>query len=453
MSERLRWAVAPFYLLLCLLLGGSAQGMWGNAILQSIAIAFIAWALIDPPEQPLGPTVRTLLWLAGGALLLIVIHLIPLPAQLWTRLPGRELVADGFGLLGMAIPAMPLTLDSSGTVVTALAMLPALGMLAAMIRFPPPTAWLAAALIAGASAGVLLGILQVGSSDPANSPWYFYRRSNFGNAIGFFANSNHMASLLLAVIPFLAAIGAAAREAVTDRRKKSAVAVLIGGGMVMVILGLLLNKSLAGYGIGVPVLLASLALLLGPRSRVGKLAMVATLVAVVGALLLVWSRPVVGPSDLGVEASVSTRQTIAAQSVDLVRQYGPVGSGLGTFDKVYRLAEDPASVDLYFVNHAHNDYLELAVELGLPGIALMLLFVTWWALATWRMIRSPASDGYAQAGAIASAAILLHSLVDYPLRTAAISSLFALCLLLIVRSRRSARSDNDLRPARHLVVG
>jgi hypothetical protein len=68
-------------------------------------------------------------------------------------------------------------------------------------------------------------------------------------------------------------------------------------------------------------------------------------------------------------------------------------------------------------------------------------------------LASPASDQFALAGAIASAAILMHSMVDYPLRTAAISAVFAMSLALILQSRRSARSEKDLRPVRHLVVG
>ena len=78
------------------------------------------------------------------------------------------------------------------------------------------------------------------------------------------------------------------------------------------------------------------------------------------------------------------------------------GSGLGTFEKVYRMAEDPAKVDRYYVNHAHDDYLELAVETGLPGIILMLLFLGWWGRSVWRMLKSPAADQFAMAGAIAS---------------------------------------------------
>jgi len=57
------------------------------------------------------------------------------------------------------------------------------------------------------------------------------------------------------------------------------------------------------------------------------------------------------------------------------------------------------------------------------------------------------------AGAIASSAILLHSVVDYPLRTAAMSSVFAMCLALMLIPRVEVRRPGELRPVRHLVVG
>jgi len=309
--------------------------------------------------------------------------------------------------------------------------------------------WLAGALIGGTCAGVLLGILQVTSSNPLASPWYLYRQSNFGVATGFFANSNHMASLLLVSIPFLAALGASAGERAKDMRLRTAALALVGGGLVVVVLGLFLNGSLAGYGLGLPVVLASSLMLFGARSGVVRAGVIAIGLASLVAIALLWSSPV----GRGAATSVSSRQAILATGMGLIGEYGPAGSGLGTFEKVYRMAEDPARVDRYYVNHAHDDYLELAVETGLPGIILMLLFLAWWGRSAWRMLSSPAPDQFAMAGAIASWAMLLHSAVDYPLRTAAMSAAFAMCLALIIQTRRTAGRDTDLRPVRHLVVG
>jgi hypothetical protein len=49
--------------------------------------------------------------------------------------------------------------------------------------------------------------------------------------------------------------------------------------------------------------------------------------------------------------------------------------------------------------------------------------------------------------------MLVHSFVDFPLRTAAISAAFAMCLALLIDRRPAQRQDpTDLRAARHIVV-
>lgn len=450
MTEKLRPAIAPAYMFLALLLGGSAQGVWANALLQLAAIGIIAWTFIAPSEEPLPRPVKQLLALVGLALVLIAIQLVPLPVSIWTWLPGRAQLVVGYRLLGVEPGPQPLSLAPYDSIAAALALLPPLGMLAAMVGLRGySTAWLAGALVAGTVVGVLLGILQVASADPMASPWYLYRQSNFGVATGFFANSNHMASLLLVSIPFIAALGAKSLERATDVRVRSVALAVTASGLVVVVLGIVLNGSLAGYGLGLPVILASLLILFGAHIRFARPAVLAIGMAGLAALAILSSSPV----SRGAVTSVSSRQTILSNSMVLVREYGPVGSGLGTFEKVYRMNEDPAKVDRYYVNHAHDDYLELAIETGLPGVILILLFLIWWGKSVLRMLRSPAADEFAIAGAIGSAALLLHSAVDYPLRTAAMGVVFAMCLVLIVQSRRTAWSASDLRPTRHLVVG
>jgi len=98
--------------------------------------------------------------------------------------------------------------------------------------------------------------------------------------------------------------------------------------------------------------------------------------------------------------------------------------------------------------------VELALETGVPGLIVLALFLAWWARAAWRAWRPADPDPYARAASVASAAILVHSLVDFPLRTAAIGACFAMCLSLLMRPRSQAAVDSsDLRPTRHVVVG
>ena len=131
----------------------------------------------------------------------------------------------------------------------------------------------------------------------------------------------------------------------------------------------------------------------------------------------------------------------------------PLGSGLGSFLQVYRLYESPDRVTPEYVVHAHNDYAELALELGVAGVVLILCFLAWWLAAARAAWRTGGGGPYARAASIASAVILVHSLVDFPLRTAAIGAAFAMCLALLIDRRPEQRQDpTDLRPARHLVV-
>ena len=86
----LRMLVAPAYLLACLLLGGSAQMIWFNLILQLVAVVLIAWAVIDlGGGTRLSKEARQLLILAGLAVTLVLVHLVPLPPLLWSAMPGR----------------------------------------------------------------------------------------------------------------------------------------------------------------------------------------------------------------------------------------------------------------------------------------------------------------------------------------------------------------------------
>jgi O-antigen ligase len=273
--------------------------------------------------------------------------------------------------------------------------------------------------------------------------------TNFGVATGFFANANHMANLLVVCLPFLAALLASVRGG--NMQRYSAVAALVAGAVVVLVIGIVLNGSLAGYALSLPVLVASAMLVIPPGGAVrrwtGFLAAL-LLVAAAGAL---WMRPIGSNFSAQTATSVTSREQMFATTLAATREFLPLGSGLGSFRRVYPLSENPDSIVPTIVNHAHNDYAELALETGLPGLALVALFLIWWAAAARRAWNSPDAGHYARAASIASAAILIHSLVDYPLRTAAISTIFAMCLALLAQRRAPARAEKaDLRPTRHL---
>ena len=457
MAERWSRAAAPIYLFLCLLLGGSVQGVAGNMVLQLIGLGLLAWAAIVPVAGRSSTAERQLGILILLVLVLIAVELVPLPASIWTHLGGRSVLAGGFQVLGVAVPSMSISVAPYDTVATTLTLIPPLALLAIVLRIGARPLWLVAALLAGLFAGILLGILQVGSASTPDSPWYLYADTNYGVATGFFANANHMATLLLISIPFLAALLGSARSRRGGLQHYSGVIALVTAAAVVVLVGLVLNGSLAGYGLAVPVLVASTLLLLRPRSPARLWVGVGAALLLAGVLAGLFLMPL-DSSVLRSQArtSVQSRQEILTTSLRAAGDFLPLGSGIGTFERVYALYERPDTLDpTTTVNHAHDDYVEVALEAGVPGIFLMALFLLWWARAALGAWRTGDSGPFARAATIASAAILVHSIVDFPLRTAAISSCFAMCLALLVRWRPIAPAmveKNEFRPARHVVI-
>ncbi len=420
-------------------------------ILQLAGVGLIGWAALTATEEPLTRSAKHLFVLTILSLALIALQLIPMPASVWMHLPHRGEIAAGYRLLGIEAPALPLSMDPYETLSTFLTLIPPIAMLCMMVRAGTSRpVLLVIALILGTLAGILLGVLQVTSGDPLSSPWYLYERTNFGAATGFFANANHMAMLLVICLPFSAALVSSARGGSTQRY--SAVAAVVVGVVVIIIIGIVLNGSLAGYALAPPVLLASAMLVIPSGSAARRWTALIAILLLVTAAGTLWTRPKDSNFNSQAATSVTSREQMLATTMTATKAFMPLGSGVGSFRRVYALFENPHTIVPTIVNHAHNDYAELALETGIPGIALMMFFLIWWGGTVRRVWRLPEARHYARAASIASAAILVHSLVDYPLRTAAISTTFAMCLALLVQRRAPSRTEKtDLWPTRHMV--
>lgn len=453
MASRMREGAAPAYLFLCLIGGGSVQGIWANMLIQLVGLAIIAWAAVSRDGE-LGSSARPLFLIMLAGLALIALQLLPLPSTVWPHLGGREALASGYSLLGLRVPSLPVSLAPYDTLQALLALIPPIAMLSMVLRLKAyRPSWLAVALLAGTFCGILLGVLQVASSTPETSPWYLFPEVSLGFATGFFANANHMATLLLTSLPFLAAFLASARG--ESRQRHSAIAVMAAAATLVVIVGLALNRSLAGYGLAVPVLVASAMIAMPTGSQLRRWAAIFAALGLIAGLVAIQSSSI-RPNGFGAEAtgSVESRKDMLATTWTAARDFLPLGSGVGTFRRVYDLYENQDRVTGTYVVHAHNDYAELALETGIPGMVILVLFLGWWAIAASRAWTSPDAGPFARAASIASAAILVHSVVDFPLRTAAMSTAFAMCLALLAERRAvTASASPDLRPARHIVLG
>ena len=454
MRAAIRPAVIPVYILLCIILGGSTQGYWGAATVQLLAIGIIGWSLLTPDRLSLSGPAKGLFVMAGLVVLLPIVQLIPLPPSVWSAIPKREPIIEGYRMLGLPLPWLPISVTPYETMATIVTLLPPLAVLTGMLICGAYRAsWIVMAVLLGTIAAVLLGALQVTSGDPVASPWYLYYRTNHGVATGFFANSNHMATLLVLSIPMLFVLVSEFRKRSKNASSVSAMMLMAIGAFPVLLVGIFLTGSLAVLLLALPVVLISATLLMPETVRV-RGPLIAVAVISIGAMVVVYMTPLQDKLKSSNQTSFQSRQTIWSDSVPAIGDHIVLGSGVGAFQRVYRQYEDHSAVDRTFANHAHNDYIEIIMETGIPGILLLAAFFFWWGSRAVLIWRAGALDRYAVAASIASAAVLIHSLVDYPLRTAAISSILAACLAKMARPRVTEGSETpDLWPStRHVAI-
>jgi O-antigen ligase len=131
-----------------------------------------------------------------------------------------------------------------------------------------------------------------------------------------------------------------------------------------------------------------------------------------------------------------SRLSIWRDAVKLVERHPVFGTGLGTFPVAFTSVQTAFLGQ--FVNHAHNDYVELASDVGVPA-ALMLFatFVFILARATRAFLRAAGNFDRAIAlGCVGSiVAILLHSLTDFNLYMPANALVFSVVLGLAISTQ------------------
>lgn len=364
-----------------------------------------------------------------------LIQLVPLPPAVWTGLPGRDQMMLALELAGLEPGWTSLSLTPDHTWRAFLALVPPAAFLLAILSLPQVRReQLIRLCIAAAVVGMFFGAAQLASGGERLYPW---STTSAGSVNGFFANRNHFASSLLITLPFALILGAA-----TLRRRGQRPAALWFGAFFasLVVVALAAIRSRAGITLFPPVLMVSLlaAWIAAGRRQPGSGLLV--LVGSVGAALTVVAvlalPPILARFDTQrISEGRFDRWPLVAETA---QTYLPLGSGIGSFDAVYRSVEPLEDLDSTFFNQAHNDYLETWLEAGWLGAGLILAFLIWYARRCWLVWKAPATREHdlQRAASIGIGILLLHSFADYPLRTTTIAVLFALCCGLLERTNQ-----------------
>jgi hypothetical protein len=431
--------------------GGTRGGFLSDTILELIAIpAFLASlaTLVALPRSESKQRAEWALMLCLAIAALPLVQLVPLPPWLWTELPNREQMVTVFGLLGRELPWLPISVSPSATWVSALSLLPPFAIFLGVIQLSyRERRVMSLIFVAVGIVAAFVGLAQVAQGP--DSPLRFFAVTNESEAVGFFANRNHFAALLYSLLLFGAAWATNVAFTVgswSERKnfETSTIAMLTACflGLVILIVTESITRSRAGLALTIIAIAGALALPLADRRRSSggvtpvRLILASASLAIVLAVQFALYRILDRFAD---DPLADSRVTFARNTIAAAKAYMPFGSGVGTFVSVYPIFELPQdAISNAFVNHAHDDLLEVWLEGGVISLCLIAGFATWFLLCSakiwWRVPDNIRAIDLllARAATIVVPLIIAHCAVDYPLRTGAIMAVFAFsCALLI----------------------
>jgi len=258
----------------------------------------------------------------------------------------------------------------------------------------------------------------------SNGKLYWIRQPRMGGWIyGPYVNHNHYAGLMemLAPIPLIISL-----TRFTAPKVRA-----VAGATAAVMVGTIFLSGSRGGMIAVVAELIILAGLLVKQKRgfptaigIGAfLAIVVALVVWIGGTELSQRIGSVGPGHT--ELSGDIRSSINRDGFRMFLSRPIFGWGVGSFPIVY-----PRFRTFYtnfFVNEAHNDYLQLLIEMGLLGFATMVWFVVTVYRGAIKKIggwTGDVSGAMALACMLGFSGILVHSAVDFNLQIQANAALF-----------------------------
>lgn len=454
-----RWSVsiALFCVVANILLGGTSRNGDGlTTLAYTIDVFAIGFFLLVADRSGLAQ-VRPLLAFLGGLTLIACGQLIPLPPAIWIHLPGHAILRDAALVADLPQPWRPISLAPSLTMRSLLGVIPPLTLLLGAACMPRQRQFLIAWAIVGVAVfSAILGVMQFASG--GSPALYFYAPGLHDYSVGVFTNRNHQAAFLALSVSLLRSV---LSTSLSTSRRPYIVEYCFWPVALVIISAVIVTGSRTGLGLSILGLFAAM-LIVKPSMPTlhgvpgGRYAIIMLPLIVAAAIILIFI-------SFGRAASIDRLLDTSGYQGELrfafwpiilreVWHFLPLGSGLGTFDTVFRLYEPDWALKSTFFNHAHSDPLEWVLTTGVAGVLLLTGFVIWLVHAVRDvLVRDRGSNRrlLAQSAIVGILILTLASLPDYPLRTPALSAVFAALLAFICVTHapqsliRSGRDGQD----------
>lgn len=392
----------------------------------------------------------------AGILVSAILFLVPVPMWLWVQLPGRAGYAEIVGLDAEILTSgwRAISIVPEKTEKALWALLPPIATYVAVVTQPSINIKRMVLIIIGVAVfQSTLGLIQYGGG--LHEVFGLEDSHSQGQAVGTYYNRDHLAGFLEMVFPVVLSLLAAmlgghlnpVHQYKSRRQSWSFWAtiegnqsLLYGLAAIVIILCLVFTRSRTGIALtmaGLILVLMAFSRRLGGNNVYGPYGTVVALIVVIAVeigLVPIFDR-------FSVDHMRDLRWEIFATSMQGIGDFFPLGSGSGTFPYVYPLYQLPH--DNYFINHAHNDYLEWVFDGGILAVAIIvaalyLYFKNWkvvWIKGEWRVFR------FIQVGAgIGVLMMILHSLIDFNLHKPVNAIYFAFFLAVFMKPDASTES-------------
>lgn len=445
-ASRIFWLLAAFICIVFLIGGSSRFDVASLALLRPLS-AIVVCVAIGWLSGDAIKSYRPLIFFAMAVLAAVGVQLIPLPPAIWGALPGRELAISADAALGLQGQWRPISLAPSATWNALFSLLVPLAVLLLVVsidraqQFKLVLIILALILLSG-----VLGILQ--TLGPERGPLYFYRLTNWGASVGLFANRNHQAILLACGFPLLA-VFASWKQSDTSQTALRRVWGAVCAGLLLVPM-IIVTGSRAGLLAGVLAMGTAFWIYRGEpkkkqniKSTKGKRLqllhrhwigiLVAAIIIALLVLVYLGRRQIfqMGSEDVAGDLRFAVFQPV----MSMIAQYFPLGSGYGAFPDVYRIAEPDPLLNHTYLNHVHNDWLEVVLGGGLISLILLGIGITYVSrrlIALLRLTPDQQRRSVVIAGKAGLAIIALcafASIFDYPIRVPSFSVLMVIAFV------------------------
>lgn len=294
----------------------------------------------------------------------------------------------------------------------------------------------------------------------------YVKKYDLAEATGTYINRNHYAGFLAMVLPFSLALAfyeyanfARNQSQPSPRMRKMITRASFQqlafwfSAAVVLSAALIFSRSRMGIIAACASLLTMFGLAVLSRFRVRMLLTLSAAFLIISFCVALW----IGPGPIterfqGVEQEYSlgdqSRVSIWRDDLRLIRQHPWLGTGLGTFPIAFTAVQTTFLGQ--FVNHAHNDYLELASDLGVPAALVLvagILFVFVRAVRTFLFGKGNFERTMALGCAGSITAMLLHAMADFNLYIPGNALVFSMILGLGISAPQACLQDRSRKVA------